>query len=50
VYSISFACLGYLFPTRVLVWVTYSLLVFGEQKMVHRLQQDQNRIFCVPLS
>ena len=33
-----------------LVWVTYSLLVFGEQKMVQRLQQDQNRIFCVPLS
>ena len=33
-----------------LVWVTYSLLVFGEQKMVQRLQQHQNRKFRVPVS
>jgi len=39
VYSISFASLGYLFPTCVLVGVTYTLLIFGEQKVVQRLQQ-----------
>jgi len=42
----SFVCIRF----SLLVWVTYSLLVFGEQKIVQRLQQDQNRTFCVPLS
>ena len=32
------------------VWVTYSLLEFGELKMFQRLYREQNRIFCVALS
>ena len=36
---ITYLCNYILFLSCVLVWVTYFLLVFGEQKMVQRLQE-----------